>query len=159
MNKNLETLKITKENIKAIKMDVKRLFGITEEDLEYRKFFIEIKEPSKAEDIVVCNDYRDSECGMLDGKKYVTFYFCNKDFTTIEDEDTIHVQIIDEHAYYDESGNLLRPSEDDEEDEYVIDKYENKYNIDLTGGLFIVLYEYYDFNNIGDYVVEIYPLI
>ena len=159
MNK-IESLKLTKENIRPIKMAVKGLFGITEEDLEYRKFFIEIKEPTKPEDIVVCNDYRDSECaGMLDGKKYVTFYFCNLDFSLIEDEDTIHVQIIDEHAYYDESGNLLRPSEDDEEDDYVIDKYENKYNIDLTGGLFIVLYEYYDFNNIGDYVVEIYPLI
>ena len=156
MNK-IESLKLTKENIKPIKMAVKRLFGLTNDDLEYRKFFVEVKEPSKAEDIVITNDYRDSECGMLDGKKYVTFYFCNKDFTTIEDEDTIHVQIIDEHAYYDESGNLLTGYDEDED--YMIDEYENKYNIDLTGGLFIVLYEYYDFNNIGDYVVEIYPLI
>ena len=157
MNKNLETLKITKENIKAIKMDVKRLFGITEEDLEYRKFFIEIKEPSKAEDIVVCNDYRDSECGMLDGKKYVTFYFCNLDFSLIEDEDTIHVQIIDEHAYYDESGNLLTGYDEDED--YMIDEYENKYNVDLSDAIFVVLYEVFDFNEIGDYVAEIYPLI
>ena len=114
MNK-IESLKLTKENIRPIKMAVKGLFGITEEDLEYRKFFIEVKEPSKPEDIVVCNDYRDSECGMLDGKKYVTFYFCNKDFTTIKDEDTIHVQIIDEHAYYDESGNLLTGYDEDED--------------------------------------------
>ena len=156
MNK-IESLKLTKENIKAIKMDVKRLFGITEEDLEYRKFFIEIKEPSKAEDIVVCNDYRDSECGMLDGKKYVTFYFCNKDFTTIEDEDTIHVQIIDEHAYYDESGNLLTGYDEDED--YMIDRYSNKYNVDLSDAIFVVLYEVFDFNEIGDYVAEIYPLI
>ena len=157
MNKNLEVLKITKENIKAIKMDVKRLFGITEEDLEYRKFFIEIKEPTKPEDIVVCNDYRDSECGMLDGKKYVTFYFCNLDFSLIEDEDTIHVQIIDEHAYYDESGNLLTGYDEDED--YMIDRYSNKYNVDLNNKIFIVLYEYFDFNEIGDYVAEIYPLI
>ena len=157
MNKNLESLKLTKENIKPIKMAVKGLFGITEEDLEYRKFFIEIKEPSKAEDIVVCNDYRDSECGMLDGKKYVTFYFCNKDFTTIEDEDTIHVQIIDEHAYYDESGNLLTGYDEDED--YMIDEYENKYNVDLSDAIFVVLYEVFDFNEIGDYVAEIYPLI
>ena len=157
MNKNLEVLKITKENIKSIKMAVKGLFGISEEDLEYRKFFIEVKEPSKPEDIVVCNDYRDSECGMLDGKKYVTFYFCNKDFTTIKDEDTIHVQIIDEHAYYDESGNLLTGYDEDED--YMIDKYSNKYNVDLNNKIFIVLYEYFDFNEIGDYVAEIYPLI
>ena len=157
MNKNLESLKLTKENIKAIKMDVKRLFGITEEDREYRKFFIEVKEPSKPEDIVVCNDYRDSECGMLDGKKYVTFYFCNLDFSLIEDEDTIHVQIIDEHAYYDESGNLLTGYDEDED--YMIDEYENKYNIDLSDAIFIVLYEVFDFNEIGDYVAEIYPLI
>ena len=158
MNKNLETLKITKENIKAIKMDVKRLFGLTEEDLEYRKFFIEIKEPTKPEDIVVCNDYRDSECaGMLDGKKYVTFYFCNLDFSLIEDEDTIHVQIIDEHAYYDESGNLLTGYDEDED--YMIDRYSNKYNVDLSDAVFVVLYEVFDFNEIGDYVAEIYPLI
>ena len=156
MNK-IESLKLTKENIRPIKMAVKGLFGITEEDLEYRKFFIEIKEPSKAEDIVVCNDYRDSECGMLDGKKYVTFYFCNLDFSLIEDEDTIHVQIIDEHAYYDESGNLLTGYDEDED--YMIDRYSNKYNVDLNNKIFIVLYEYFDFNEIGDYVAEIYPLI
>ena len=156
MNKNLE--KLTKENIKTIKGAVKNLFNITEDDLEYRKFFIEIKEPTKPEDIVVCNDYRDSECaGMLDGKKYVTFYFCNKDFTAIEDEDTIHVQIIDEHAYYDESGNLLTGYDEDED--YMIDRYSNKYNVDLNNKIFIVLYEVFDFNEIGDYVAEIYPLI
>ena len=153
MNK-IESLKLTKENIKPIKMAVKRLFGLTNDDLEYRKFFIEVKEPSKPEDIVVCNDYRDSECGMLDGKKYVTFYFCNKDFTTIEDEDTIHVQIIDEHAYYDESGNLLTGYDEDED--YMIDEYENKYNVDLSDAIFVVLYEVFDFNEIGDYVAEIY---
>ena len=156
MNK-IESLKLTKENIRPIKMAVKGLFGLTNEDLEYRKFFIEVKEPSKPEDIVVCNDYRDSECGMLDGKKYVTFYFCNKDFTTIEDEDTIHVQIIDEHAYYDESGNLLTGYDEDED--YMIDEYENKYNVDLSDAIFVVLYEVFDFNEIGDYVAEIYPLI
>ena len=156
MNK-IESLKLTKENIKPIKMTVMRLFGLTNDDLEYRKFFIEVKEPSKPEDIVVCNDYRDSECGMLDGKKYVTFYFCNLDFSLIEDEDTIHVQIIDEHAYYDESGNLLTGYDEDED--YMIDEYENKYNIDLNNKIFIVLYEVFDFNEIGDYVAEIYPLI
>ena len=157
MNK-IESLKLTKENIRPIKMAVKGLFGITEEDLEYRKFFIEIKEPTKPEDIVVCNDYRDSECaGMLDGKKYVTFYFCNLDFSLIEDEDTIHVQIIDEHAYYDESGNLLTGYDEDED--YMIDEYENKYNVDLSDAIFVVLYEVFDFNEIGDYVAEIYPLI
>ena len=156
MNK-IESLKLTKENIKPIKMAVKRLFGLTNDDLEYRKFFIEVKEPSKAEDIVITNDYRDSECGMLDGKKYVTFYFCNKDFTTIKDEDTIHVQIIDEHAYYDESGNLLTGYDEDED--YMIDRYSNKYNVDLSDAIFVVLYEVFDFNEIGDYVAEIYPLI
>ena len=156
MNK-IESLKLTKENIKPIKMAVKRLFGLTNDDLEYRKFFIEVKEPSKPEDIVVCNDYRDSECGMLDGKKYVTFYFCNKDFTAIKDEDTIHVQIIDEHAYYDESGNLLTGYDEDED--YMIDRYSNKYNVDLSDAIFVVLYEVFDFNEIGDYVAEIYPLI
>ena len=156
MNK-IESLKLTKENIKPIKMAVKGLFGISEEDLEYRKFFIEVKEPSKPEDIVVCNDYRDSECGMLDGKKYVTFYFCNLDFSLIEDEDTIHVQIIDEHAYYDESGNLLTGYDEDED--YMIDRYSNKYNVDLSDAIFVVLYEVFDFNEIGDYVAEIYPLI
>ena len=156
MNK-IESLKLTKENIRPIKMAVKGLFGITEEDLEYRKFFIEIKEPTKPEDIVVCNDYRDSECGMLDGKKHVSFYFCNKDFTTIKDEDTIHVQIIDEHAYYDESGNLLTGYDEDED--YMIDRYSNKYNVDLSDAIFVVLYEVFDFNEIGDYVAEIYPLI
>ena len=157
MNKNLESLKLTKENIKTIKGAVKNLFNITNDDLEYRKFFIEVKEPSKPEDIVVCNDYRDSECGMLDGKKYVTFYFCNLDFSLIEDEDTIHVQIIDEHAYYDESGNLLTGYDEDED--YMIDRYSNKYNVNLNNKIFIVLYEYFDFNEIGDYVAEIYPLI
>lgn len=156
MNK-IESLKLTKENIKPIKMAVKRLFGLTNDDLEYRKFFIEVKEPSKPEDIVVCNDYRDSECGMLDGKKYVTFYFCNLDFSLIEDEDTIHVQIIDEHAYYDESGNLLTGYDEDED--YMIDRYSNKYNVDLSDAIFVVLYEVFDFNEIGDYVAEIYPLI
>ena len=157
MNK-IESLKLTKENIKPIKMAVKRLFGLTNDDLEYRKFFIEVKEPSKAEDIVITNDYRDSECaGMLDGKKYVTFYFCNLDFSLIEGEDTIHVQIIDEHAYYDESGNLLTGYDEDED--YMIDRYSNKYNVDLSDAIFVVLYEVFDFNEIGDYVAEIYPLI
>lgn len=159
MNKNLESLKLTKENIKPIKMAVKKLFEISDKDLEYRKFFIEIKEPTKLEDIVVCNDYRDSECaGMLDGKKYVTYYFCNLDFSLIEGEDTIHVKILDEHAYYDESGNLLTGYDEDDED-YMIDRYSNKYNINLQNKVFIVLYEYFDFNEIGDYVAEIYPLI
>ena len=133
MNKNLESLKLTKENIKP--MAVKRLFGLTEEDLEYRKFFIEVKEPSKPEDIVVCNDYRDSECaGMLDGKKYVTFYFCNKDFTIIKDEGTIHVR-----------------------HDNVVDKYSNKYNVDLNNKIFVVLYEDYSTGS-KNYLVEIYPI-
>ena len=41
----------------------------------------------------------------------------------------------------------------------MIDRYSNKYNVDLNNKIFIVLYEYFDFNEIGDYVVEIYPLI
>ena len=35
----------------------------------------------------------------------------------------------------------------------------DKYNIDLSDAIFVVLYEVFDFNEIGDYVVEIYPLI
>ena len=47
----------------------------------------------------------------------------------------------------------------DEDEDYMIDEYENKYNIDLSDAIFVVLYEVFDFNEIGDYVAEIYPLI
>ena len=146
------------ETIERMKKEIERLFEITEEDLVYRRLNIEIKKPTRPEQIIIKNTYKKCGCyGIPDGKKHVTFYFCNKDFTTIKDEDTIHVQIIDEHAYYDESGNLLTGYDEDED--YMIDRYSNKYNVDLNNKIFIVLYEYFDFNEIGDYVAEIYPLI
>ena len=121
------------EIIERMKKEIERLFGITEEDLAYRRLNIEIKKPTRPEQIIIKNTYRKDGCyGIPDGKKHVTFYFCNKDFTTIKDEDTIHVQIIDEHAYYDESGNLLTGYDEDED---------------------------YSSNSNGDYLVEIYPLI
>ena len=125
------------EIIERMKKEIKRLFRITEEDLAYRRLNIEIKKPTRPEQIIIKNTYREDGCyGRPDGKKHVTFYFCNKDFTTIKDEGTIHVR-----------------------HDNVVDKYSNKYNIELKNKIFIVLYEDYSNNSNGDYLAEIYPLI
>ena len=125
------------ETIKRMKKEIGKLFEITEEDLVYRRLNIEIKKPTRPEHIIIKNTYRKDGCyGIPDGKKHVTFYFCNKDFTTIKDEGTIHVR-----------------------HDNVVDKYLNRYNINLSDAIFVVLYEVFDFNEIGDYVAEIYPLI
>ena len=123
------------ETIERMKKEIKRLFRITEEDLAYRRLNIEIKKPTRPEQIIIKNTYREDECyGIPDGKKHVTFYFCNKDFTTIKDEGTIHVR-----------------------HDNVVDKYLNRYNINLSDAIFVVLYE--DYSNGGkDYLVEIYPI-
>ena len=123
------------EIIERMKKEIKRLFRITEEDLAYRRLNIEIKKPTRPEQIIIKNTYREDECyGIPDGKKHVTFYFCNKDFTTIKDEGTIHVR-----------------------HDNVVDKYLNRYNINLSDAIFVVLYE--DYSNGGkDYLVEIYPI-
>ena len=123
------------EIIERMKKEIKRLFRITEEDLAYRRLNIEIKKPTRPEQIIIKNTYREDECyGIPDGKKHVTFYFCNKDFTTIKDEGTIHVR-----------------------HDNVVDKYSNKYNIDLSDAIFVVLYEDYS-NGSKNYLVEIYPI-
>ena len=123
------------EIIERMKKEIKRLFRITEEDLAYRRLNIEIKKPTRPEQIIIKNTYREDECyGIPDGKKHVTFYFCNKDFTTIKDEGTIHVR-----------------------HDNVVDRYSNKYNINLSDAIFVVLYEDYS-NGSKQYLVEIYPI-
>ena len=123
------------EIIERMKKEIKRLFRITEEDLAYRRLNIEIKKPTRPEHITITNDYKKYGCyGIPDGKKHVTFYFCNKDFTTIKDEGTIHVR-----------------------HDNVVDKYLNRYNINLSDAIFVVLYEDYS-NGSKDYLVEIYPI-
>ena len=123
------------EIIERMKKEIKRLFRITEEDLAYRRLNIEIKKPTRPEQIIIKNTYREDECyGIPDGKKHVTFYFCNKDFTTIKDEGTIHVR-----------------------HDNVVDKYLNRYNINLSDAIFVVLYEDYS-NGSKNYLVEIYPI-
>ena len=123
------------ETIERMKKEIKRLFRITEEDLAYRRLNIEIKKPTRPEQIIIKNTYREDECYCIpDGKKHVTFYFCNKDFTTIKDEGTIHVR-----------------------HDNVVDKYLNRYNINLSDAIFVVLYEDYS-NGSKNYLVEIYPI-
>ena len=123
------------ETIKRMKKEIGKLFEITEEDLVYRRLNIEIKKPTRPEHITIKNDYKEYGCYSIpDGKKHVTFYFCNKDFTTIKDEGTIHVR-----------------------HDNVVDKYSNKYNIDLSDAIFVVLYEDYS-NGSKNYLVEIYPI-
>ena len=123
------------EIIERMKKEIERLFEITEEDLAYRRLNIEIKKPTRPEQIIIKNTYREDECyGIPDGKKLVTFYFGNKDFTVIENEGTIHVR-----------------------HDNVVDKYSNKYNIDLSDAIFVVLYEDYS-NGSKNYLVEIYPI-
>ena len=127
-------MEIFDEIIERMKKEIERLFEITEEDLAYRRLNIEIKKPTRPEQIIIKNTYREDECyGIPDGKKHVTFYFCNKDFITIEDEGTIHVR----------HDN--------------VDKYSNKYNVDLNNKIFVVLYEDYS-NGSKNYLVEIYPI-
>ena len=123
------------ETIERMKKEIKRLFGLTNEDLAYRRLNIEIKKPTRPEQIIIKNTYRKDGCyGIPYDKKHVTFYFCNKDFTTIKDEGTIHVR-----------------------HDNVVDKYLNRYNINLSDAIFVVLYE--DYSNGGkDYLVEIYPI-
>ena len=128
-------MEIFDEIIERIKKEIERLFEITEEDLAYRRLNIEIKKPTRPEQIIIKNTYREDECyGIPDGKKHVTFYFCNKDFTTIKDEGTIHVR-----------------------HDNVVDKYLNRYNINLSDAIFVVLYEDYS-NGSKNYLVEIYPI-
>ena len=123
------------ETIERMKKEIERLFEITEEDLAYRRLNIEIKKPTRPEQIIIKNTYREDGCyGIPDGKKHVTFYFCNKDFTTIKDEGTIHVRR-----------------------DNVVDKYLNRYNINLSDAIFVVLYEDYS-NGSKNYLVEIYPI-
>ena len=127
-------MEIFDEIIERMKKEIERLFEITEEDLAYRRLNIEIKKPTRPEQIIIKNTYREDGCyGIPDGKKHVTFYFCNKDFTTIKDEGTIHVR----------HDN--------------VDKYSNKYNVDLNNKIFVVLYEDYS-NGSKNYLVEIYPI-
>lgn len=130
------------EIIERMKKEIRRLFGITEDDLAYRRLNIEIKKPTRPEHITIKNTYKEYGCyGIPDGKKYVTYYFCESNeesFSLTKDEGTIHINIFD--------------------DDYVVDRYSNKYNIDLTNKIFIVLYEDYSNNSNGDYLVEIYPI-
>ena len=129
------------ETIERMKKEIERLFEITEEDLVCRKLFIEIKKPTKPEDIIIKNDYKEDEChGIPDGKKYVSFYFCdsNEESFSLTKDEGIHINFYD--------------------DNYVVDRYSNN-NIDLETKVFIVLYEDYSSNSNGDYLVEIYPLI
>ena len=127
-------MKFFDEIIERMKKEIERLFEITEEDLAYRRLNIEIKKPTRPEHITITNDYKEYGCYSIpDGKKHVTFYFCNKDFTTIKDEGTIHVR----------HDN--------------VDKYSNKYNINLSDAIFVVLYEDYS-NGSKNYLIEIYPI-
>ena len=135
------------ERINTVKGVVMNLLGITEEEMNSKRFNVNFNGPIDPRSIAILDDYIESESsGMLGGRRFIDTVIVDNNGQPVKNEESVGINHLDCHKYIDKSGRDI---------EYV---FCNPNNIELSGNNIIVLYENYDFNPLGDYDVEVFQL-
>ena len=140
-----------RERINTVKGVVMNLLGITEEEMNSKRFNVNFNGPIDPRSIAILDDYIESESsGMLGGRRFIDNVIVDNNGQPVKNEESVGINHLDCHGYI-ESGREVYH----DDIEYV---FCNPNNIELSGNNIIVLYENYDFNPLGDYDVEVFQL-
>lgn len=140
-----------KERINTVKGVVMNLLGITEEEMNSKRFNVNFNGPIDPRSIAILDDYIESESsGMLGGRRFIDNVIVDNNGQPVKNEESVGINHLDCHKYIGSGREVYHDDID-----YV---FCNPDNIELSGNNIIVLYENYDFNPLGDYDVEVFQL-
>lgn len=140
-----------RERINTVKGVVMNLLGITEEEMNSKRFNVNFNSVIDPRSIAILDDYVESECeGMISGRRFIDTIIVDNNGQPVKNEESVGINHLDCHGYI-ESGREVYH----DDIEYI---FCNPDNVELSGNTLIVLYENYDFNPLGDYDVEVFQL-
>ena len=136
----------------TVKGVVMNLLGITEEEMNSKRFNVNFNGPIKnPRSIAILDDYVEAECvGMLSGRRFIDNVIVDNNGQPVKNEESVGINHLDCHKYIGSGREVYH-----DDIEYV---FCNPDNVELSGNSIIVLYENYDFNPLGDYDVEVFQL-
>ena len=128
------------------------LLGITEEEMNSKRFNVNFNGPIDPRSIAILDDYVESEClGMLSGRRFIDNIIVDNNGQPVKNEESVGINHLNCHGYIDKSGREVYH----DDIEYV---FCNPDNVELSGNTLIVIYENYNLNSMGDYDVEVFQL-
>ena len=140
-----------RERVNNIREVVMNLLGITEEEMNSKRFNVNFNGPIDPRSIAILDDYIESESsGMLGGRRFIDNVIVDNNGQPVKNEESVGINHLDCHGYIESDREVYH-----DDIEYV---FYNPNNIELSGNNIIVLYENYDFNPLGDYDVEVFQL-
>ena len=140
-----------RERVNTVKGVVMNLLGITEEEMNSKRFNVNFNGPIDPRSIAILDDYIESESsGMLGGRRFIDNVIVDNNGQPVKNEESVGINHLDCHKYIGSGREVYHDDID-----YV---FCNPDNIELSGNNIIVLYENYDFNPLGDYDVEVFQL-
>ena len=141
-----------RERVNNIREVVMNLLGITEEEMNSKRFNVNFNGPIKnPRSIAILDDYVEAECvGMLSGRRFIDNVIVDNNGQPVKNEESVGINHLDCHKYIGSGREVYH-----DDIEYV---FCNPDNVELSGNSIIVLYENYDFNPLGDYDVEVFQL-
>lgn len=132
---------------------VRKLF-IEEDISKENPIFIRYKGEVEFKDVTINDNHRFSDCaGPLDGEEYIDCIIIRIDSNPIDDYSGINIKMIDNHIFYNESGEDCTNYEEEIK--------ESSCDCDLEGCTAIILYHDWDFFKPGDrykYIAEIFTI-
>ena len=140
-----------RERINTVKGVVMNLLGITEEEMNSKRFNVNFNGPIDPRSIAILDDYIESESsGMLGGRRFIDNVIVDNNGQPVKNEESVGINHLDCHKYIGSGREVYHDDID-----YV---FCNPDNVELSGNNIIVLYENYDFNPLSDYDVEVFQL-
>ena len=140
-----------RERINTVKGVVMNLLGITEEEMNSKRFNVNFNDPIDPRSIAILDDYIESESsGMLGGRRFIDTVIVDNNGQPVKNEESVGINHLDCHKYIGSGREVYH-----DDIEYV---FCNPDNVELSGNTLIVIYENYNLNNMGDYDVEVFQL-
>lgn len=140
-----------RERINTVKGVVMNLLGITEDEMNSKRFNVNFNSVIDPRSIAILDDYVESECeGMISGRRFIDTIIVDNNGQPVKNEESVGINHLDCHGYIKSGREVYH-----DDIEYV---FCNPDNVELSGNTLIVLYENYDFNPLGDYDVEVFQL-
>lgn len=140
-----------RERVNNIREVVMNLLGITEEEMNSKRFHVNFNGPIDPRSIAILDDYIESESsGMLGGRRFIDTVIVDNNGQPVKNEESVGINHLDCHKYIGSGREVYH-----DDIEYV---FCNPDNVELSGNRIIILYENYDFNPLGDYDVEVFQL-
>ena len=135
--------------VKGVVMNL--LVGITEEEMNSKRFNVNFNGPIDPRSIAILDDYIESESsGMLGGRRFIDNVIVDNNGQPVKNEESVGINHLDCHKYIGSGREVYHDDID-----YV---FCNPDNVELSGNTLIVIYENYNLNNMGDYDVEVFQL-